>query len=414
MGIKEKLSSSILRLLRGSASQKSLLSLHINFLTEPDRMHRFIAEAKPRAVLSIHHDPVFFKQARADSPETLFIGRYFVDDQRFRGNPEVAAEWLVDHILGRSDPWLFDAWTGFNDVASDDENRWREMGRFDRRAAELLHERDLKYVAGSFGTGHPTRPEFVQLPEIVDAWSIADYLAAHEYLAPRMDDPRGMDPEQPGSGWFIHRHRKWYPSLPPEAQKPLVITETGIDSDACRWDPGAQGGWRSFCSADDYFDQLLGYESVLKEDPYVLAALPFCWGTLDSAWDSFDIKGRVVDLLESHLKKSWTKPSPTPDFPTYHSHYLLLPQQVPEEGWQAIRRYADAFRITLGRSEHDSVLFYGGLSHTISVVQPSEARLLFLRREQKKRGFTLDVIRGSWEEVRMELDWRAKSGERVI
>lgn len=409
----KNLLSSISKSLRGSHSQGSLLGLHINFLTEPDRMHRFIAESKPRAVLSIHHDSDFFEQARADSPETLFVGRYFVDDQRFRGDPEGAAEWLVNRILGRSDPWLFDAWIGFNEVAIDDENRWREMGRFDRRAAELLHEQGLKYVAGSFGVGHPSRLEFVQLPEIVDAWSIADFVACHEYCSPRMDDPRGMDPLQPGSGWFTHRHRKWYSLLPPEAQKPLVITETGIDSGAAHWPVSAQGGWRSFCSADDYFGQLLWYESELKKDPYVLAALPFCYGTLDPTWDSFDIKGRVVDLLESHLKKSWLKPSPTPDFPAYHSHVLLLPQEVPEEGWQAFRRYADAFHITLTRSPHDAVLIHGGLSHTVSIVRPTEGTISFLEQERARKHFVLDVIQGEWWQVANELDRRANAGIRV-
>lgn len=404
-----------LTLTRGAFPQQSKLGFHINFITQSSRMRDCIAVGHPRSVLALHHDPQFWRQVSADSPDTLKIGRYHVEDDRQADlirDPENAARWLVDRIMAREDPYVFDVWVGFNEMAKDDERRWRLMGRFDGAMADLLHAEGLKYGAGSHGVGHPTVLEFVLLPEVQEGWTKADFLFAHEYCSPTMNDPRGLDPLQPGTGWFTLRHRKWYPLLAPECQKPLILTECGIDSGAAHWDPGAQGGWRSFTSPEGYLEQLIWWDQKLQESPYVHSCNIFCWGTLDPRWDSYCINGRMVDLLEQHLRKNW-KPGVEPEFPKYHSHVLLVPQEMPDNGWSAIRLYADTFRVTISRSEHDAVLFHGGISHTITAVSPSPGRAAFLAEEQRKRGFALDIIPGDWARVKNILDDRARKGIRV-
>jgi len=147
-----------------------------------------------------------------------------------------------------------------------------------------------------------------------DALRLADYIGVHEYCAPRMDDPRGLDTGGPPEGWFVLRYRKWYPTLPSDCRKPLLITECGIDSGAVHWDPGAQGGWRSFTDAEGYLEQLAWYDQILQQDSYVAGATVFCWGTLDPVWDSHDISGGMVDLLAGHIIRQRSEP-PTPPPP---------------------------------------------------------------------------------------------------
>ena len=284
----------------------SKLGVHINFVTEADAMRDFILNARPVVVKTLHHDAVFWREIKAEYPELLLIGRRFVENQPL-SNPTGEAEDMARRILDMSTAHICDAWEGYNEVS---RSKLEPLCRFDRRLAELLHEEGLKYVAGSWSVGVPDIPDW-QEPEMLDALRVTDYIGVHEYCAPRMDDPRGLDTDDPTTGWFVLRYRKWYPTLPPDCQKPLLITECGIDSGAAHWDPGAQGGWRSFTDAQGYLEQLMWYDQILQQDDYLAGVTIFCWGTLDPTWDTFDIRGEMVDLLANYIKEQ-AESTPTP------------------------------------------------------------------------------------------------------
>jgi hypothetical protein len=406
------------------AGQQSKLGIHINHITEGERMIEFVAIAKPRAIIILHHDPNFIARIREVSPNTKIIFRYFVEDsemdyQMARG-AEKAAEWYIqDHIM-RKEPNKYDFVVGFNERARNSDDSWRFIGRFDSRAADLCHGYGFPYMGGSHGVGHPagTLEEMerrILLPEVREGWSKVDAIAAHCYCAPTVLDPRnwveGSDPTK-RQGWFVFRFRIWYPWLPPECQKPLYLTEFGIDSGAAHWDPGAQGGWRSFCSPESYIEQCAEWDVEARKDDELEAALIYCWGTLDPTWDSFCLSGRAAELLQDYLVRNL---GPTVEPPLkYHSHILLIPQEVPEAGWDATQRYVDTFRTTLSRSAHDAVSMRGGLSHTVSVALPTGALMEFLHQEQQRESFILDVVEGTeWSAVKAVLDGRAQSGVKV-
>jgi len=287
----------------------SKLGVHINFITEADAMRDFILNARPVVVKTLHHDAGFWREIKAEYPELLLIGRRFVENQRL-DNPEERAETLARRILNMGTAHICDAWEGYNEVS---RSKLKQLCRFDRRLAELLHNEGLKYVAGSWSVGVPDIPDW-RKREMLDALRVADYVGLHEYCAPRMDDPRGFDP--PGTGWFTLRYRQVWGVISSELENPpkILITECGIDSGACHWDPGAQGGWRSFTDAQGYLDQLIWYDQNLQQDDYVVGATIFCWGTLDPTWDTFDISGEMVGLLANYLKEQ-AGPPPTPPPP---------------------------------------------------------------------------------------------------
>jgi hypothetical protein len=126
----------------------------------------------------------------------------------------------------------------------------------------------------------------------------ADYLGLHEYCAPTMWDIRAFDPPYTDkesyltSGWFTLRYRKVWDILkdyipnPP----PIIISECGIDSGAAHWDPGAQGGWKSFTTIEGYIEQLSWYDRQLRMDDYVLGATIFTFGSRSQhLWKTYDL-----------------------------------------------------------------------------------------------------------------------------
>jgi len=257
-------------------------------------MVNWFAEVQPAVAKLIDDEPEFVRVCGEVSPETSWVGRAYTTDQSL-DNPEEAAREHFDRIMRKAMVHDVDAWEGFNETAVDSEDRWRRIGRFDGELARLLHGEGVKYVAGCFGVGHPTQLEFANLPEVVGGWSEADYIGCHEYCAPTMWDERAFSPPYEDkedyltTGWFTLRYRQWYPLLPPEARKPLLVTECGIDSGAAHWPVGGQGGWESFTGVPGYIEQLAWYDRQLRMDDYVVGATIFTFGTRDPTWETFDM-----------------------------------------------------------------------------------------------------------------------------
>lgn len=265
-------------------------------------MLSFIGEARPAIVKLLHHDPAFIRAVRQALPGTLIVGRKYTEKQPL-DNPQRNAEDFARRILDipAARERLITVWEGYNEVNTNNWPAIKDLGIFDLHMGIILHQHGLQYVAGSYGVGHPTDDswKFTQYQEVRAAFLEADYIGVHEYYAPDMRDPRNRDEQ--GKPCWLFRYRNWYPLLPKDCRKPLLVTECGIDSGAPHFDPGAQGGWRSFTHAADYVDQLKWYDSQLSQDRYVKAAAIYCWGTLDPTWDSFDIKGGAADLLRGYL-----------------------------------------------------------------------------------------------------------------
>ncbi len=289
----------------------SKLGVHINHITDAAGIRDFILNARPVVVKTIHHDAVFWAEIKAEYPGLLLIGRKYCDRQPL-SDPEGEAEDLVRWILDSSVTTIYDTWEGYNEIS---RSKREQLYRFDQRMAEILHEYGLTYVAGSWSVGNPDIPQW-QEPGMLDVLRIADYIGVHEYCAPRMDSeflmhPHDSDIQPEVGGYFTLRYRHWYPTLPPDCQKPLLITECGIDSGACHWDPGAQGGWQSFTDAQGYLQQLRWYDQYLQEDDYIAGATIFCHGTLDPTWRTYDISGEMARLLAGYLRAQ-ALPAPPP------------------------------------------------------------------------------------------------------
>ena len=62
------------------------------------------------------------------------------------------------------------------------------------------------------------------------------------------------------------------------------------------------GGWRQFMSASEYVSQLAWYDTLLRQDDYVLGSAIFLMdGPAD--WDSFSVDGDAANLLAQYMQK---------------------------------------------------------------------------------------------------------------
>ena len=288
----------------------SKLSIHNNTITDANALRDWILGARPRLVKTLHHDAGFWGEIKAEYPELYLLGRDYSDPQPLGDHPKANADTKARYILNNSTAHLYDGWEGYNEKDTYSGMNFPRQCVFDRRLGQIMRSEGLDYWAGSYGVGHPgvwlpaenrwlwEKPEFLDMLREPGVTGIA----IHEYYAPRMDDPRNYDPLMPGTGWWLFRYRKWWPLLPADCKKPLIISEYGIDSGAPHFDPGAQGGWRSFTLAGEYMGQLAGVDRELQKDEYIRAATIFCAWVADPRWgETFDIAGEAADLLRDHI-----------------------------------------------------------------------------------------------------------------
>jgi hypothetical protein len=249
------------------------------------------------------------------SPHTLIVGRIWYDawQQLGQGSPEARAQNWWDDVRETvlANPAV-DYWEGYNEPIIHDAVLMEWYAYFEKKRVEILAAHDRKACIGNFSTGMPPVERDVWeafYPAIDAALANGGVLGLHEYSATDMD---WLFDYNSGEGWLTGRYRKVYRRflIPAGRVIPLIITECGIDGGVLQDPNEINKGWRSYQSPESYFDQLKWYDSLLKEDSYVLGATIFSLEIHN--WGDFDIGGRVVELLTDYVRSSG--PSPKSSF----------------------------------------------------------------------------------------------------
>jgi hypothetical protein len=282
----------------------SKLGLHVQWNNSPEIME-FIRRMKP-AVIKAIDDLGFIAEAKAASPQTVFVAR-ITHDQPTDGDPEemaraFVAENLPTYLLHPA----VDYWEGYNEPAVQGRMDW--YARFEAERVRAMAENGLKAAIGSFSTGVPEFEEFQAfLPAIRAAKEHGGILALHEYDAPTLDRSVGAGlpgrPGHPDRGALALRYRWWYADIlgPAGLEIPLVLTEAGVDGlVGNRPGPAGASGWRDFIpyyreqypGVDPlylYLDQLEWYDRQVQQDGYVIGWALFTAGAMGDRWDSYDV-----------------------------------------------------------------------------------------------------------------------------
>src|SRR3990172_3825429 len=285
----------------------------------------YVAAVHPSVMKGVD-DVGYLRDVKALSPSTITVGR-FVVDQPSIGEGD-AAQRAIDFVntmmpkyLANKD-WV-DYWEGWNEVTYPN---YEWYAQFEAARACEMQKHGFKAAIGGFSTGTPEPWQFVAfLPAVEAGIRCGAGLATHEYGAPTMYlwGAQGLPesygnqavPAYPDRGPLMGRYRFLYRDvlIPRGLMIPLVISETGIDGGAGAGQrPGysnAQGwlGFRDYwgeLGQNDpiafYVDQLAWYDSLLRQDSYVIGATIFniSGGT---SWQSFEASTIIPKLTEYAL-----------------------------------------------------------------------------------------------------------------
>ncbi len=262
---------------------KSKLGIYVISLNGLD-IFDYVQRAKPRVILSMDHSRDIWKQVKQISPNTMIVGRYYLDDgEQVFNQPEINATNFFNRMKPDAEKMrgIYDVWMGYNESVIHSNTEATNLSRFYVEWGRLMRVAGLKSAAYSFATGNPSagfpnpdgngnEPNYWTL--LADGARACDYLSLHEYSAPQM---------QTLQGYLCLRYRRAWDLLPADARKPIIITETGIDGGVIPGGADAQKGWTFFTNEDGYLSQLQWYDNNMLADDYVIGATIFSmnpWG----------------------------------------------------------------------------------------------------------------------------------------
>jgi len=308
---------------RAPASGPTKLGFHVTL--NSGGVLDYVAAVKPPVMKGVD-DIGYLKDVKALSPGTITIGRFVVDQPNIGGGDP--AQRAIDFVNEQLPRYLqhkdyVDYWEGWNEVTYPNYE-WYAI--FEAARACEMQKHGLKAAIGAFSTGTPEPWQFMAfLPAMEAGKRCGAILTTHEYGAPTLylwwsqglPESYGNPPvpAYPDRGPLCGRYRFLYRDIliPRGLAIPLVISEAGIDGGAGAGQrPGystAQGwmGFRDYWGAElgvtdpvaFYVDQLAWYDSLLRQDSYVIGATIFnVAGGSSPTWASFEASGLIPKLRE--------------------------------------------------------------------------------------------------------------------
>ena len=181
---------------------------------------------------------------RQKCPRALIVYRQFTH-LNFKGAADDFVRELDDTLNKLKGRGII--WEGINEPILESADDAKKLNAWYLRFAELMHAKNEKVAAFSFSTGNPVNLDWV--PLLASSAQASDYIALHEYHHPT------------AGGGQLARYRQFRAKLPAASQKPIIITECGVDD-------GRNQGWQAHMSADAYMQLLADYDKQLVQDNY--------------------------------------------------------------------------------------------------------------------------------------------------
>jgi hypothetical protein len=234
----------------------------------------------------------YLRDVKAISPETVTVARrgepQAVDPT---GDPVERAEEIMNqhmpHWIHERD--VVDYWEilNENDPPGIEGHVW--LAQFYLAATDIAEANGYKLALFSYSTGVPQWHEWEAIVEtgiFARAQEGGHAVALHEYGWPTTDYRWGEAtedlPPYEDRGVLTGRYRYLYRDflIPRDEVIPLVITEAGLDP--VLGGPPGEGPWQ-----DRYVDEMIWYDTKLREDDYVVGATMFTIGSI-GIWEGYD------------------------------------------------------------------------------------------------------------------------------
>jgi len=234
----------------------------------------------------------YLRLVKEISPETVTVARSnIVVAMDPTGDPAAAAAWLMaQHMPKWEWEWdVVDYWEilNENDPPTMAGHVW--LAEMYIAAMEIAENNGHKLAIFSYSTGVPQWHEWEAIVEtgvFARAQAGGHILALHEYGWPTTDYRWGEAtedlPPYQDRGVLTGRYRYLYRDflIPRGEVIPLVITESGLDP--LLGGPPGDGRWE-----ERYVDNMIWYDTKLREDDYVIGAAMFTLGPYGT-WESYD------------------------------------------------------------------------------------------------------------------------------
>ncbi|NLE46597.1 MAG: hypothetical protein GX620_17925 [Chloroflexi bacterium] len=252
------------------------------------------------AIVKAFNDLGYLRAVKESSPDTVTVGRRGVSFVDPEGDPaKAAARVMRQHMPGwEYERDVVDYWEVLNenDPPTVEGHVW--LARFYIEAMAIAENNDYRLAIFSYSVGVPSWAEWAAIVEtgvFARAQQGGHILALHEYNWPTMDYRWGEQmPGQPvydDRGVLTGRYRYLYGDflIPRGEVVPLAITECGLDP--VLWTSGQPTNhWR-----ERFVEEMIWYDTRLREDDYVLGAAMFtvggAWG-----WQSYDYEELLPDF----------------------------------------------------------------------------------------------------------------------
>ena len=278
--------------LGNSATGPSKLGLHTLHADGAESFVRDVHDADACVALVKGVDEFgYLRQVKDISPETITIARSnVVQAVQPSGDPAEAAVWLMDQHMPK---WQWEAdvvdyWEiqNENDPPAIAGHVW--LAEMYIAAMQIAEDNGHKLALFSYSTGVPQWHEWEAIVEtgvFARAKAGGHILALHEYGWPTTDNRWGEAtedlPPYEDRGVLTGRYRYLYRDflIPRDEVIPLAITESGLDPLLENADPG---DWKH-----RYVDNMIWYDTKLREDDYVIGATMFTLGSV-APWTDYD------------------------------------------------------------------------------------------------------------------------------
>lgn len=234
----------------------------------------------------------YLRQVKTISPETITVGRSMVVQcVSASGDPAAVAQNVMDQHMPR---WEYerdvvDYWEVFNECKPPTLAGHVWMAEFFIAAMEIAEANGYRLAIFSYSTGVPQWHEWEAIVEsgvFARARDGGHALALHEYdwpvITQRWGEPTEDIPPHDDRGVLAARYRYLYRDflIPRNEVVPLLITECGLDPAV--GGPPEDGPWQQ-----RYVQEMIRYDTLLREDDYVLGAAMFSLGTF-GGWERYD------------------------------------------------------------------------------------------------------------------------------
>lgn len=234
----------------------------------------------------------YLRLVKTISPETVTVARSnIVVAVEPTGDPADVAAWLMDQHMPRWQwEWdVVDYWEilNENDPPTMAGHVW--LAEMYIAAMQIAEDNGHKLAIFSYSTGVPQWHEWEAIVEtgvFARAKAGGHILALHEYGWPTTDYRWGEAtedmPAYQDRGVLTGRYRYLYRDflIPRDEVIPLAITESGLDP--MLGGPPGDGPWE-----ERYVDNMIWYDTKLREDDYVIGATMFTLGPYN-IWESYD------------------------------------------------------------------------------------------------------------------------------